>query len=39
MRNLVDKISDLSKAFTILEQYSNDLQKRNELEAKSQNVA
>ncbi|EPE84465.1 hypothetical protein LEP1GSC021_1370, partial [Leptospira noguchii str. 1993005606] len=25
---------DLSKAFTILEQYSNDPQKRNELEAK-----
>ncbi|EMN83334.1 hypothetical protein LEP1GSC107_0816 [Leptospira interrogans serovar Grippotyphosa str. UI 12769] len=34
MRILVDKTPDLSKAFTILEQYSNDPQKRNELEAK-----
>ncbi|EMO95401.1 hypothetical protein LEP1GSC109_0107, partial [Leptospira interrogans str. UI 13372] len=28
------KTPDLSKAFTILEQYSNDPEKRNELEAK-----
>ncbi len=34
IRILVDKTPDLTKAFTILEQYSNDPQKRNELEAK-----